>query len=63
MSLSMMAWSSETLSGSFTAPTWANGTRTSSACMPSRPPAASGPPKKVVPAVLPPGLALSHCEK
>jgi hypothetical protein len=60
MSDSMIAWSSVTSSGSLTRPTLAKGTRTSSACMPSKGPLGSGPPKKAVPAWEPLGLATSH---
>jgi hypothetical protein len=63
MSDSMIAWSSVTSSGSLTGPTLANGTRTSSACMPSNRPVGSGPPKKAVPARGPLGLATSHGAK
>ena len=63
MSDSMIACSSVTSGGSATRPTFAYGIRAYSACRPSNPPASFGPPKKAVPARLPFGLALSHCEK
>jgi hypothetical protein len=61
MSEIMIAWSSETSSGSRTMPVCANGMRASSACSPSNGPVGSGPPMKAVPACGPLGLARSHC--
>src|SRR3954451_7210366 len=60
MSETMMAWASDTPGGTGTRLLFAYGIRAYSACRPSKAPAASGPPKKAVPASLPPGLALSH---
>ena len=55
MSESRIAWSSVTSSGSRTRPTCAKGTRACSACSPSSPPAASGPPKNTCPPPNPAG--------
>ena len=63
MSERRIAWSSSTSSGSFTKPTFANGTLAFSVCKPSKGPLLFGPPKNAVPASGPLGLALSHCAK
>ena len=57
-----MAWSSVSSAGSLTSVGSASGTRANSACRPLSGPVVFGPPKNAVPACLPLGLALSHCD-